>query len=195
MVRQQWSGVGPGSARKIAQPGRRAVDKVMMLATTARAVRTRLHRALVFGVMWSVAGPGSSAASAGGKMVDGVVALPGIGPAKAVGIVAYRTRRPFRTVDELVRVKGIGRRMVQAMRSHLAVAGPSTARALLSLPGSAAGSGGAPPPPPPPPPSRGPAPLCRAPPLPPPPAAVARAMRAVQARSIRVIANHCLPPA
>src|SRR5438552_7426647 len=90
MVRQQWSGVGPGSARKIAQPGRRAVDKVMMLATTARAVRTRLHRALVFGVMWSVAGPGSSAASAGGKMVDGVVnlntappemlsALPGIG--------------------------------------------------------------------------------------------------------------------
>lgn len=177
----------------------------MMLATTPRP-RTRLSHALVFAVMWSVAGPAISVASAGGKMVDGVVnlntappemlsALPGIGPAKAVGILAYRSRHPFRTVDELVRVKGIGRRMVQAMRAHLAVAGPSTARALLSLPGSAGGSGAATPPPAPPPPGRGPPPSCRAPPLPPPPAAVARAMRAVQARSIRVIANHCLPPA
>src|SRR4029078_7844108 len=72
------------------------------------------------------------------KAVDGVVnlntadpvvlgPLPGIGPAKAAQIVAYRKRHPFRTVDELVRIKGIGRKMVRRWRAHLAVAGPTTA--------------------------------------------------------------------
>jgi competence protein ComEA len=80
-----------------------------------------------------------------GKGVDGVInlntaapdvlgLLPGIGPAKAAQIVAYRKRRPFRTVDELVRIKGIGRKMVRAMRVHLAVAGPTTARATVGGP-------------------------------------------------------------
>jgi len=140
-------------------------------------------------------GPGQ--ARAGGKAVEGVVnlntapaellsVLPGVGPSKALGIVAYRTRHPFRTVDELVRVKGIGRRMVRAMRDHLAVAGPSTAHGLVALPHVIA--------PPPPPPSRAPPPLCRAPPAPPTPAAIVRATRMVQNRAIRVEANHCAPP-
>jgi competence protein ComEA len=75
-----------------------------------------------------------------GKAVEGVVnlntappevlaLLPGIGPAKAVAILAYRKRRPFRTVDELVRIKGLGRKMVRRLRAHLAVAGPTTATA------------------------------------------------------------------
>jgi len=72
------------------------------------------------------------------KGIDGVVnlntapaavlaLLPGVGPSKAAAIVGYRTRRPFRTVDELVRIKGIGRKMVRRLRPHLAVAGPTTA--------------------------------------------------------------------
>lgn len=137
-------------------------------------------------------------ALAGGKAVEGVVnlntappellgVLPGVGPSKALGIVAYRARHPFRTVDELVRVKGIGRRMVRAMREHLAVAGPSTAHGLVALPHAIAA-------PPAPPPARAPPPLCRAPPPPPSPAAVVRAMRVVQNRSIRVEANHCAAP-
>lgn len=76
----------------------------------------------------------------GGKVFDGVVnlntappalllTLPGVGPGRVRGILEYRARRPFRTVDELVRVKGIGRRMVREIRGHLAVTGPSTARA------------------------------------------------------------------
>ena len=208
MVQKQWSGVRPGCARKIAQPPGRAADKIVMVLETSLR-RAPIPSALVFAVVWPVAVVADAVASvawAGAKMVDGVVnlntappemlsALPGIGPAKAVGIVAYRTRHPFRTVDELVRVKGIGRRMVQAMRSHLAVSGPSTARALLSLPAAAGGPASAATPSSPPPPGRAPAPLCRAPPLPPPPAAAARAMRAAQARSTRVVANHCLSPA
>src|SRR5262249_55261763 len=104
------------------------------------------------------------------KAVDGVVnlntaevgvlgLLPGIGPAKAAQIVAYRRRHPFRTVDELVRIKGIGRKMVRRWRAHLAVAGPTTAIGVVAVPG------GAPPPRPPPPPPPRPAapgvrPLC-----------------------------------
>jgi competence ComEA-like helix-hairpin-helix protein len=105
-----------------------------------------------------------------GKAVDGVVnlntapadllgLLPGIGPAKAAAIVRYRQRRPFRTVDELVRIRGIGRKQVRLLRAHLAIAGPSTATvASGQIPVAA---------PPPPPAVRPPArPLCR--PLPAP---------------------------
>ncbi|HZL20843.1 MAG TPA: helix-hairpin-helix domain-containing protein [Polyangia bacterium] len=78
-----------------------------------------------------------------GKAVEGVVnlntappevlaLLPGVGPAKAVAILAYRKRRPFRTVDELVRIKGLGRKMVRRLRPHLAVAGPTTATAATA---------------------------------------------------------------
>jgi competence ComEA-like helix-hairpin-helix protein len=81
------------------------------------------------------------------KGVDGVVnlntappealsLLPGVGPSKAAAIVAYRRRRPFRTVDELVRIKGIGRKMVRRLRPHLAVAGPTTAAAGAVKPGA-----------------------------------------------------------
>jgi len=112
---------------------------------------------LVIGVAISVF-PGGVAAA--GKAVDGVVnlntappavlaLLPGIGPAKVELIIAYRRRRPFRTVDELVRVKGIGRKMVRALRPHLAVSGPTTATPALAH--SLAQALPAPPPPPPPP--------------------------------------------
>jgi competence protein ComEA len=60
--------------------------------------------------------------------------LPGVGPAKAAEIAAYRKRRPFRTVDELVRIRGIGRKMVRRLREHLAVAGPTTASAVTGQP-------------------------------------------------------------
>src|SRR4029079_17895035 len=76
------------------------------------------------------------------KGVDGVInlntadanvlgLLPGVGPAKAAQIVAYRKRHPFRTVDELVRIRGIGRKMVRRLRVHLAVTGPTTASGVV----------------------------------------------------------------
>jgi competence protein ComEA len=111
----------------------------------------------------------AAAAHAAGKAVEGAVnlntappevlaLLPGIGPSKAQAILAYRKRHPFRTVDELVRIKGIGRKMVRHLRPHLAVGGPTTATATVA-PAS-------PPPPPPPPPRRPPLPLACLRPLP-----------------------------
>jgi competence protein ComEA len=102
------------------------------------------------------------------KDVDGVVnintaevgvlaLLPGIGPSKAAQIAAYRKRRPFRTVDELVRIRGIGRRMVRRLRVHLAVSGPTTATGIVTP------AAVAPAPPPAPPNPAPPRPLCAKP--------------------------------
>ena len=83
-------------------------------------------------------------AAAAGPSPDGVVNLntatpeelarvPGIGPARAEAIVRLRDRvRAFRHVDDILRVRGIGRMTIRAMRPYLALAGPTT---LMSRPG------------------------------------------------------------
>ncbi|HEY0710819.1 MAG TPA: helix-hairpin-helix domain-containing protein [Polyangia bacterium] len=88
---------------------------------------------------WLVVVLGGSAAAAK-KTVSGVinineapaavlVLLPGVGPAKAERIVAYRQRHRFATVEELGRVKGIGPKTVRKLRLFLTVRGPTTAQA------------------------------------------------------------------
>ena len=57
--------------------------------------------------------------------------IPGVGPARVRNILAYRRAHPFRTVDELARIKGIGRKTVRQWRQHLAVGGPSTAQRVV----------------------------------------------------------------
>jgi len=55
-----------------------------------------------------------------------LVALPGIGEAKARAIVARRERRPFRRIEEIMRVSGIGRATFLRLRPMLRV-GPTDA--------------------------------------------------------------------
>ena len=52
--------------------------------------------------------------------------LPGIGPATAAKIVAYRTRRPFRSLSQLMRVKGIGHKTFADIRPYLTLTGETT---------------------------------------------------------------------
>ena len=98
--------------------------------------------------LMAIALTATPASAAAKGAIDGVVnintatpeelqLLPGIGPAKVERILAYRWARPFRTVEELVRVKGIGRKMVRRLRAHLAVQGPTTARPVSAGGGSA----------------------------------------------------------
>jgi competence protein ComEA len=52
--------------------------------------------------------------------------LPGIGPAKARAIIARRQLHPFRRIDELVKVKGIGRKSFGRLRPYLTIVGATT---------------------------------------------------------------------
>ncbi len=52
-------------------------------------------------------------------------AIDGIGPAKAAAIVAYREQNgPFKTVDDLLLVKGIGAATLEKNRDRLSAATP-----------------------------------------------------------------------
>lgn len=52
--------------------------------------------------------------------------LPGVGPSAAQRIVEQRKRRPFKRVEELVRVKGFGRKTFLKLKPLLTVTGPTT---------------------------------------------------------------------
>ncbi|MEM9459935.1 MAG: helix-hairpin-helix domain-containing protein [Myxococcota bacterium] len=54
--------------------------------------------------------------------------LPGVGPATAAKIIHYRQRRPFRSILHLMRIKGIGRKRLEAMRPYLTLEGETTLR-------------------------------------------------------------------
>jgi competence protein ComEA len=56
-------------------------------------------------------------------------ALPGIGAAKAAAIIEERQVRPFSSVDDLERVRGIGPALVAQLREHVTVASPQADKA------------------------------------------------------------------
>ena len=111
--------------------------------------RTRAARALVLAVVAALAaqvGAGVAAGStpeAAGKepTLNGVVnvntatveelqLLPGIGEARAQAVVDMRKKRGgFKSVDELLEVKGIGPSGLQRLRPHVTLTGRTTARA------------------------------------------------------------------
>jgi len=53
--------------------------------------------------------------------------LPGIGRGRARAIIARRTKRPFTSVEEVARMKGM-KGIVRKLRSHLTVQGDTTLR-------------------------------------------------------------------
>jgi competence protein ComEA len=59
--------------------------------------------------------------------------LPLIGPSRATAIVALRTRvQRFRSADDLLRVRGIGRASLRRLRPYVSLSGETT---LLARPG------------------------------------------------------------
>ena len=56
--------------------------------------------------------------------------LPGIGKSKAEQIVQMRQAKPFAAVEDLKAVKGLGVKRLEALRPHLVLNGPTTAKTL-----------------------------------------------------------------
>jgi competence protein ComEA len=87
---------------------------------------TKLLRTLVL----ALALPSFAALAAGPVDVNTADAttleqVKGIGPVKANAIVAFRTANgPFTSIDQLVRVPGIGEKTLQQLRDRLTVSKP-----------------------------------------------------------------------
>ncbi|MCX7169124.1 MAG: ComEA family DNA-binding protein [Proteobacteria bacterium] len=64
--------------------------------------------------------------------------LPGVGPAKAKAIVEDRKKNgPFKTVDDLKRVKGIGDKNFEKLKSEITVDGAGAAAKAEAKPAAA----------------------------------------------------------
>ena len=99
-------------------------------------VRFCMALALALVSQWAVAAVNLNTATK-----DELIALPGIGPAKAQAILDYRkTNGAFKSVEELKDVKGIGAKRFEKLKGELTVAGATAKPAQQASASKAAGT-------------------------------------------------------
>jgi comEA protein len=108
--------------------------------------RTILHLILVAAVTLTIVGSVESAQPTGvvninTATLDQLQMLPRVGPALAGRIVDFREANgEFRTVDEIVAVKGIGERSFENLEPFIVTSGATTLADKVKLPRSSDGS-------------------------------------------------------
>jgi competence protein ComEA len=92
-----------------------------------REMRTGLRRAVaVVALLAALATAGAAHAADGGVNLntatqEELLALPGVGPAKAKAIIDYRNAHPFKSVEEVKNVRGIGDHMFESLKGKISV--------------------------------------------------------------------------
>ncbi len=92
-------------------------------ASTAEAAGKRSAKSHVVGVL-----------NLNAATVNQLDLLPGVGEKAAKRIVEFRTKTPFARTEELVKVKGFGKKRFEKLKPFLAVAGPTTLKKLAGPP-------------------------------------------------------------
>ena len=86
-----------------------------------------MQRLLLALVLALFSGAALAAINLNSATKDELVALPGIGPAKAKAILDHRKAHgPFKSIEELKDVKGIGAKRFEKLKGELTVAGATT---------------------------------------------------------------------
>ena len=88
--------------------------------------RLMLHVLAVAAILAVVGPPAHGAESAHPININSASAtelasLPGIGDSKAQAIIEHRAAEPFKTVDDLKKVKGIGEKTLESLRPNITV--------------------------------------------------------------------------
>src|SRR5258706_7318553 len=82
---------------------------------------------LLFTLLFALCGIGNAAVNVNTASKEELDSLKGIGPVKAQAIIDYRTKNgPFKTVDELEKVPGIGPKTLTDIRKDVTISGSST---------------------------------------------------------------------
>jgi competence protein ComEA len=82
---------------------------------------------LVFVMWFALCGAALAAVNINTASKDELVTLKGVGEKRAQSIIDYRTKNgPFKTVDDLEKVPGIGPGIMKQIKSQISVSGPTT---------------------------------------------------------------------
>ena len=137
---EELPGVGPATAKKIVA-GRpyTKVDDLAKAGVPARvitSIRSKVHVAEAAAAKSKTKSAGTAAPAAKSGKVNlntadaaALEELPGVGPAHAKAIIAAR---PFKSVDDLEHVKGLGKSRIDALRDLVTTDAPAAAKATAA---------------------------------------------------------------